>query len=133
LVPKKFWKWRKVFGKKESERMPVQKTWDHGIELKENFVPKKEKVYSLSRKERGSTSIRKRSTEEEIHSTIQISPDIASILCSQKGWKVKNGARLLLRQPMDNQKWISPTSHCGHIGQSRKKEGIYEAGSEVGI
>jgi len=25
LVPKKFWKWRKVFGKKESERMPVQK------------------------------------------------------------------------------------------------------------
>jgi len=23
LVPKKFWKWRKVFGKKESERMPV--------------------------------------------------------------------------------------------------------------
>jgi len=25
LVPKKFWKWRKVFEKKESERMPVQK------------------------------------------------------------------------------------------------------------
>jgi len=23
LVTKKFWKWRKVFGKKESERMPV--------------------------------------------------------------------------------------------------------------
>jgi len=23
LVPKKFWKWRKVFGKKESKRMPV--------------------------------------------------------------------------------------------------------------
>ena len=26
LVPRKFWKWRKVFGKKESERMPVWKT-----------------------------------------------------------------------------------------------------------
>jgi len=52
LVPKKFWKWRKVFGKKESERMPVQKAWDHAIELKEGFVPKKEKVYSLSREER---------------------------------------------------------------------------------
>ena len=25
LVPKRFWKWKKVFGKKESERMPVQK------------------------------------------------------------------------------------------------------------
>jgi len=52
LVPKKFWKWRKVFGKRESERMPVQKAWDHAIELKEGFVPKKSKVYSLSREER---------------------------------------------------------------------------------
>ena len=52
LVPRKFWKWRKVFGKRESERMPVQKTWDHTIELKEGFTPKKGKVYSLSREER---------------------------------------------------------------------------------
>ena len=27
----------------ESERMPVQKAWDHVIELKEGFVSKKEK------------------------------------------------------------------------------------------
>jgi len=53
LVPKRFWKWKKVFGKRESERMPVQKTWDHAIELKEGFTLKKEKVYSLSREERG--------------------------------------------------------------------------------
>ena len=52
LVPKKFWKWKKVFGKRESERMPVRKTWDHAIELKEGFMPKKGKVYSLSREER---------------------------------------------------------------------------------
>jgi len=52
LVPKRFWKWRKVFGKRESERMPVRKAWDHAIELKEGFTPKKEKVYSLSREER---------------------------------------------------------------------------------
>ena len=32
--------------------MPVQKAWDHVIELKEGFVPKKRKVYSLSREER---------------------------------------------------------------------------------
>ena len=51
LVPKRFWKWKKVFGKKESERIPVQKTWDYAIELKEGFMPKKRKVYSLSRKE----------------------------------------------------------------------------------
>jgi len=52
LVPRRFWKWKKVFGKKESERMPVQKIWDHTIELKEGFMPRKGKVYSLSREER---------------------------------------------------------------------------------
>jgi len=52
LVPQKFWKWKKVFGKRESERMPAQKVWDYAIELKEGFTPRKGKVYSLSREER---------------------------------------------------------------------------------
>jgi len=52
LVSKRFWKWKKVFGKRELERMPVRKAWDHIIELKEGFTPKKGKVYSLSREER---------------------------------------------------------------------------------
>jgi len=25
LVPKRFWKWRKIFGKEESERKPIRK------------------------------------------------------------------------------------------------------------
>ena len=41
-----------MFGKKESERMPVQKTWDYDIELKERFIPKKRKVYLLLREKR---------------------------------------------------------------------------------
>jgi len=32
--------------------MLVQKAWDYTIELKEGFIPKKGKVYSLSREER---------------------------------------------------------------------------------
>jgi len=32
--------------------MLVQKAWDYAIELKEEFVPKKRKVYLLSREER---------------------------------------------------------------------------------
>ena len=52
LVPKRFWKWKKVFGKKELERIPVQKAWDHAIELKEGFIPRKGKVYLLLREER---------------------------------------------------------------------------------
>jgi len=52
LVPRRFWKWKKVFGKKESEKIPTRKPWDYTIELKKGFVPRKGKVYSLSRKER---------------------------------------------------------------------------------
>ena len=52
LVPEKFHQWIKVFGKKQSERMPMRKLWDHAIEVKEGFVPRKGKVYPLSREER---------------------------------------------------------------------------------
>jgi len=41
-----------VFGKKESERMSMRKVWDHAIDIKEGFVPRKGKVYPLSREER---------------------------------------------------------------------------------
>ena len=52
LVPEKFYKWIKVFGKKQLEWMPTRKVWDHVIEMKEGFMPRKEKVYLLSREER---------------------------------------------------------------------------------
>ena len=32
--------------------MLVQKTWDHTIELKERFIPKKKKVYLLLREKK---------------------------------------------------------------------------------
>jgi len=52
MVPKKFLKWRKVFGKVESERMPTRKVWDHAIDLKETFKPRKGRIYFLSKNER---------------------------------------------------------------------------------
>ena len=52
MVPEKFHEWIKVFGKKQLERMPMRKLWDHAINVKEGFVPRKGKVYPLSRKER---------------------------------------------------------------------------------
>ena len=41
-----------MFEKKDSEKMPMRKAWDHAIDLKEGFVPKKEKIYLLSRVEK---------------------------------------------------------------------------------
>ena len=51
-MPEKFHEWIKVIGKKQSERMPTRKLWDHAINAKEGFVPRKGKVYLLSREER---------------------------------------------------------------------------------
>jgi len=52
LVPEKFHEWIKVFGKKQSERMPTRKLWDYAIDVKEGFMLQKGKVYPLSREER---------------------------------------------------------------------------------
>jgi len=49
LVPECFNKWFHVFGKKANKRMPKRKLWDHDIDTKERFVPRKGKVYPLSR------------------------------------------------------------------------------------
>ena len=52
LVPEKFHKWIKVFGKKQSERMLTRKGWDYVIDVKKEFVPGKGKVYPLLREKR---------------------------------------------------------------------------------
>ena len=52
MVLEQFHKWIKVFGKKQLERILTRKVWDHVIDVKERFVPRKGKVYPLSREER---------------------------------------------------------------------------------
>ena len=51
-MPQKFHKWLKVFEKAESERIPVKKPWDHAINLKKDFVPRKRRTYLMSREEK---------------------------------------------------------------------------------
>jgi len=60
LVSERFHRWIKVFSKKQSERMSTRKIWDHAINMKEGFVPRKGKVYPLLREER-----------KEVHEFIQ--------------------------------------------------------------
>ena len=52
LVLEKFHEWIKVFRKKQSERMLTRKLWDHAIDVKEGFMPRKGKVYPLSREKK---------------------------------------------------------------------------------
>jgi len=48
MVPKKFLKWKKVFGKVELERMPTRKTWDHTMDLKEMFKLQKGRIVRIA-------------------------------------------------------------------------------------
>jgi hypothetical protein len=48
MLPPEYTKWKKVFEKKASERFPERRPWDHAIELKEDFRPKRGKIYNLS-------------------------------------------------------------------------------------
>ena len=52
IVPQKFHRQLKVFKKAESERMPVRKPWDHAINLREDFMPRKERMYLMSKGEK---------------------------------------------------------------------------------
>ena len=56
LVPKEYHQYLKVFSKEELERMPIRKPWDHAIELKETFKPKKGRLIPLSHEEQEEVS-----------------------------------------------------------------------------
>ena len=57
LVPKEYHKFLKVFSKGESEHMPLRKPWDHAIDLKDMFQPKKGHIIPLSPAEQQEVSI----------------------------------------------------------------------------
>ena len=48
LVPPAYHAYLDVFEKKPSERMPLNKPWDHAIDLVPDFVPREHKLYQLS-------------------------------------------------------------------------------------
>jgi len=41
IVSRRFYKYLKLFEKKELERMLTRKIWDHAIDLREGFILKK--------------------------------------------------------------------------------------------
>ena len=56
LVPKEYHKYLKVFSKEKSERMPIRKPWDHVIQLKDTFKPKKDRLIPLLHEEQEEVS-----------------------------------------------------------------------------
>jgi len=52
IVLQRFHKWLKVFEKAELERIPVRKPWNYAINLREDFVPRKGRIYLILREEK---------------------------------------------------------------------------------
>ena len=68
LVPERFHRWIKVFGKKQSEQMPTRKIWDHTIDMKEGFVPSKGKSIPIVKgRKRGGTQIHQGTIEKRVY------------------------------------------------------------------
>jgi hypothetical protein len=47
-LPTQYTPWKEVFEQKAAEQFPSKCPWDHAIELREYFKPKKGKIYPLS-------------------------------------------------------------------------------------
>jgi len=51
LIPEEYHEYQSVFEKTASERFPEKQPWDHRIDLKPKFIPRKSKIYLLNQKE----------------------------------------------------------------------------------
>ena len=50
-VPPEYHRWLSVFDEKAASRLPEHKPYDHGIDLKEGFIPKVSKIYPMTPEE----------------------------------------------------------------------------------
>ena len=57
MVPNWFSRWMKVFEKVEFERIPVRKPQDHAVNLKKDFILRKERIYTVQRRKERSQRI----------------------------------------------------------------------------
>jgi hypothetical protein len=48
ILPTQYLPWKEVFEQKPAERFPGKHPWDHAIELRDDFKPKKGKIYLLN-------------------------------------------------------------------------------------
>jgi len=109
IVPQKFHKWLKVFGKVESEMMLKRKPWDHTINLKENFIPKKRRTYLISRQEK--KKVREFVEEQLRKEYIRPSKSLQTSPVFFVGKKDEDGTKLSVPQQRNSKGQLSLTSN----------------------
>ena len=114
LVPKEYHKFLKVFLKKKSKCMPLQKPWDHAIDLKDMFKLKKGHIIPLSSAEQEEVTafLDDQLKKGYIHMSFQIPPNVTGVLCSQERWKDTDGTGLLIPKQTHSQKQLPIAIDC---------------------
>jgi len=97
------------------------------------YTEKGKGVLTVQEGKGGDASVCKRPAKERIYLTVQVTPNVTSILCNKEEWHMENGTELSTHKSVDNKEWVLLTSHCGYTRWSRKEKGVYKAGPEVGI
>jgi len=54
--------------------------------MKKRFVPRKGKVYLLSREERGGAKVHSRTIEKRVHQTLKVASNSTCVFYRKKGW-----------------------------------------------
>ena len=86
LVPKRFWRWGKVFGKKEARKNASTKNLGPRHRVEGRIYTKKGKgILIVQGEKRGGTSVCRRLAKERIYPTIQVIPNVTSTLRSKEG------------------------------------------------
>ena len=65
--------------------MSIRKIQDYTIDIKEGFMLRKGKVYSLSREERGSMGIHQEIVKKRVYQALEVASNNAGVLCREKG------------------------------------------------
>jgi len=88
-LPEVYAKYRTVFKKEASERMPEHKPWDHAIDLKPDFIPKDCKINLslITRRTKGTRQVPGRKPQKRVYQTLEITNGITFLLCLQKRLK----------------------------------------------
>jgi hypothetical protein len=88
ILPTQYLPWKEVFEQKAAEQFPGKRPWDHAIELRDDFKPKKGKIYPLNPLQQNTLDewIKEQLAKGYIR-PVKISTSITILLCGKEGCK----------------------------------------------
>ena len=83
MVSRRFYKYLKIFEKKELEEIPMRKLQNHAIDLRKKFFKKEEDISIVQNREREGSGVLEESVKKGVYSTIKITINVTGIICTE--------------------------------------------------